>query len=931
MKKLTISWRRILAVTMLLPVFSGVAMAATPGKDEGATAAPAAATTRTYRICPGADATSKALIAFFDAREGDTIEFCAGRFDFSTGLILNGKRGITIKGAGKNKTILSFKNSDAAEGLNVSHVDGIVMQGFTVEDTPGNSIRVFRSRFVTFRDLRARWSGYETCSTDPTAPGSCAQHGAYGLYPVQCQQVLIEDSEAYGASDAGIYVGQTSDVIVRRTRAEYNVAGFEFENTYRAEFVDNVATNNTGGFLIFDLPGLAQFGEKNLVHGNRAFANNRPNFAPVGNIVGNVPRGTGMLVLASDQLEIYSNDIYDNDSLGIGIINYALINPVEADLKYDFYPEGIHLHGNRFRDNGGNIQLPSQERGDASLLPLLLKVKNLGRSSHIIWDGALDAPSGCTRYPRDAQGVPLNQTNPNEPARYEARSDDRGRPNYSATDPGPDCNGGRYNAWKFPNGNNTRYPDNYLCIEPDNTFQNTRLETLLTTDFVNAHVTSSDPVQLLIDLLIPANNDLYPHRCALPVRPAPVLQLPFVPDPENGDGRPTPAEVKAACGGGRRGEINTAALAYNCPRLSQYNLFRNPEDPRTRPLNGLSYELNTTLFSDYSSKYRFLFLPPGQPARYLDHLTNVTATLDFPVGTVIAKTFAFRNGAAEDVIETRLLIRRQTRTGGATWVGLPYIWRTDPATGRRVAELHVEGGTASVTYDYDDPDPDVKGADGNRAHYSGSVARYAIPAALNCVTCHGGDDRDPGAAPIGLKARNLNRSHRFENGTTQNQLAYLAANGLLTGLPADFSTVEKLPRFNVPGDAGDVPGSPLDIHHRVRAYLEVNCVHCHNPNGSAANSGLFLDAFRVPDVRYGICKRPIAAGRGSGEGRFYDIVPHSANTSILPYRIGSAETGVRMPPVARSVTHGEAANLITQWINTVLPTADTANNTCSGP
>ena len=303
-----------------------------------------------------------------------------------------------------------------------------------------------------------------------------------------------------------------------------------------------------------------------------------------------------------------------------------------------------------------------------------------------------------------------------------------------------------------------------------------------------------------------------------------------------------------------------------------------------------------------------------------------------PVGTVIAKTFAFRKEGAdgallsENVVETRLLIKRQTAQG-VNWVGLPYIWKTE--SGRRVAELKVEGGEASVEYDYLDHDPDVKSAGGQRQRYTGSTARYAIPAALNCVTCHGGDDKEPGAAPIGLKPRFMNKTARYGSRDI-NQLQHLKDLGLLEGLPADASSIEKAPRWNVPGDSGALPDSADDIHQRVRAYLEVNCAHCHQPNGGASNSGLFLDAYRAVDIHYGICKKPVAAGRGSG-GKLYDIIPKDAPGSILPFRVGSAEPGVRMPPIARSVVHGEAANLITSWIDTVLPTDDTADEeACTG-
>ncbi|HXG28807.1 MAG TPA: hypothetical protein VNJ47_08155, partial [Nevskiales bacterium] len=165
----------------------------------------------------------------------------------------------------------------------------------------------------------------------------------------------------------------------------------------------------------------------------------------------------------------------------------------------------------------------------------------------------------------------------------------------------------------------------------------------------------------------------------------------------------------------------------------------------------------------------------------------------------------------------------------------------------------------------------------------------------------------------------------------KNQLRHLADLGLLEGLPANQAEVERHPRWNVPGDGGLAPGSPEDVHQRVRAYLEVNCMHCHHPNGNASNSGLFLDSFRTVNVQYGICKEPVAAGRGSGN-RAYDIVPGSAADSILNFRVNSAEAGIRMPPLARSVVHGEAAALLMQWVDEVLPTPDTEDEeACTGP
>lgn len=891
----------------------------------------------TTKICPGPDAQAKALAALFDAHEGDTVEFCAGEFDFTTGLILHSKRGITIKGAGKDKTKLSFDNSDSAEGINVSHGDGITLQGLTVEDTPGNAIRIFKSNYVTIRDVGAGWS-----DRDPAAEGHqvSSENGAYALYPVECRHVLIEDSYAYGSSDAGVYVGQSSDIVVRRTLAKYNVAGYEFENTYRAVFEDNVATENTGGFLVFDLPNLSQYGQKNIVRNNKSYSNNYENFAPIGNIVGVVPRGTGILVLSTDQLEIYGNEIYDNDTVGLAIVNFGLIDKEYPDPRYDFFPEGIEIHGNIFRDNGGNPQAPNPERGEASALPTILKLKNAGRGAHIVWDGGIDEPNGCQNYPKDQDGIPLNQPNPGETGRYEARVDERGRPNYQRTDQDPECDGPssqdrKYNKWKFAaDATEPRRPENWLCInnQPATSFQSTRLATATVTPFLNANFPTSAVEDIPGHLLTPGSTDMTPHDCDLPAREADLrpLLLPFVPDPDSAQARPSDKEVGKACRA-KDGRINfEALLKYNCPELSAYNLFTNATDPRANANGGVPFELNSALFSDYASKYRFLFLPPGTQAVYRDHRDGASETLEFPTGTVIAKTFTFRIEDAdgelidENVVETRLLIKREL-PNGPFWVGLPYIWEKDAQGNLTRAVLHVEGGTAEVTYDFLDPDPDVKDGEQRRRYTNTTPHAYGIPAALNCLTCHAGDDREPGAAPIGLKPRFMNRTHAAFDG--QNQLDYLKAQGLLAGMEGAASTVEKSPRWNVPGDSGQIAGSALDVHERSRAYLEVNCAHCHNGDGNASNSGLHLDAYRRVDVRYGICKKPVAAGRGS-QGRLHDIVPglstadpprEGADASILYQRVASAEAGVRMPPVARTLVHGEAANLIAEWIDTALP------------
>ena len=918
------------------------------------------AKTYTYTIC-GATAQRDALIAFFDAHEGDTIHFCSGEFDFTAGLAMTGKKGVTIEGEGRDKTILSFKNSPAEDGVSINHGTGITVRNLTIYDAPGNGLRIFRTDFVTVQGVKVGWS-----VADPESPNydasqkSWVHDGSYSFYPVLCHHVLIEDSVSIGSSDAGVYVGQSNDILVRNTEAFHNVAGFEFENTYRAEFVDNIAHDNVGGFLVFDLPGRSQSGEKNLVHHNESFNNNIKSFAPRGAIVGDVPSGTGMLVLASDQLEVYDNDIHDNNTSGIFVVNYGLADSSEPSTKYDFYPEGIHIYANTFKDNGGSPQPVDLSRdtctgpgglpgkGDSigcigdnpSLLPLILQVKNLGRSAQLVWDGASDSPNDCASFPVDENGVPLNQPDPKDLDRYEARTDERGRPNFYIYDPNPKC---KYNAWKFSAAGALNLPQNGMCFEDSNKFIKTKASTLLVSDFANFHMHNADitdPSNLqLVTHQMPQNcPTLAPQYLA---QTTPNLGS-FTPNPDE-DPRPSDAQIAAACGSGGSGINYKAVKGFNCPRLDQYRLFKDAAEPRKNPGGfGVPYDLNTILFSDYAVKYRFLFLPPDasgkvQKAGYQDHGTCntlaiydcYTATLAFPVGTVFAKTFAFRNGSDEQVVETRLLIKRQKADGTVYWVGLPYEWTTD-SSGKPYAALKLEGDSKSVSWDYDDPDPAVVDAAGKRVHYGpASASAYQVPNAGGCILCHNGDDLEPGSPPIGPKVRNLNKDYTYADGTTQNQLAWLQAHGMVD-LPDDPKNLERLPKWNVPGDSGQTANSPEDVHLRVRAFLEVNCMHCHNPAGNAQNSGLSLDSFNEPmDEGHGVCKPPTAAGIAADVGN-YDLQPGDSSQSILPSRLASVQPGIRMPPISRTVTQTEAVNLVTQWVdNDLKQFADPNSDKCA--
>lgn len=273
------------------------------------------------------------------AEDGDTIELDAGIFFMDGTLSLEGKNDITIRGKGMDKTILSFKNQlSGAEGLRISNGKGIVLQDFSVEDALGDCIKVMEVEGITFSRVRTAWTGKPS-----------EKNGAYGIYPVLCNNVLIEESVARGASDAGIYVGQSTQIVVRNCRAFENVAGIEIENSSYADVYGNEAYNNTGGILVFDLPDLkVKRGGHCKVYNNVVRENNMRNFAPKGNIVGKVPAGTGILLLAANNVEVYNNQVSNNRTLQAGIVSYYITeNPLQDSVYYP-YPTGIQIHDNEF-------------------------------------------------------------------------------------------------------------------------------------------------------------------------------------------------------------------------------------------------------------------------------------------------------------------------------------------------------------------------------------------------------------------------------------------------------------------------------------------------------------------------------------------------------------------------------------------------------
>lgn len=322
-------------------------------------------------------------------------------------------------------------------------------------------------------------------------------------------------------------------------------------------------------------------------------------------------------------------------------------------------------------------------------------------------------------------------------------------------------------------------------------------------------------------------------------------------------------------------------LTGNPPKLlSEYRFFvGNLADQK--PNEGVvPYDLNTPLFSDYAAKYRFVWMPKGKSAKY-----EAEDVFDFPVGAVLIKTFAFLHdlrdaSKGQRIIETRLLVHRPKG-----WDALVYVWNEAQTD----ATLNVAGTTRDVTWTHTD----------GRTRSS----NYIVPNVNQCKGCH---VLDKAFVPIGPKARNLNKTYAYDSGIA-NQLDYWAQAGYLEGTPSP-SAAPKLAVWNDP--------STGTVDDRARAWLEINCAHCHNPKGPANTSGLDLRFSQRDPIKWGVMKTPVAAGRGSG-GRSYDIVPGKPDESILTFRLESTEPGIMMPELPRRLVDEESLPLIREWITSL--------------
>lgn len=334
---------------------------------------------KTISVAAGDGAQERLQEALISAAPGDVVELAAGKFVLTDGLSLD-VNGVTVKGQGVQQSILDFSGQQGSgEGLLVTS-DDVILRDFAVENSKGDGIKSKGADRIVYHKLRVEWTG-----------GPKETNGAYGVYPVESKDVLVDSVIVRGASDAGIYVGQSRNIIVRDSIVTENVAGIEIENSYDADVYDNIATHNTGGVLIFDLPNLPQMGGKNVrVFDNIIVENMTPNFAPKGNIVANVPTGTGVMVMANRNVEIFDNVLGENGTSNIMVVGYRFEH---KDATYDPLPQNVVIWDNQHGRAGWDPKF----RGGAEIAAAMG-----GSFPAIFWDGA----GGASKAPIVMDSVP---------------------------------------------------------------------------------------------------------------------------------------------------------------------------------------------------------------------------------------------------------------------------------------------------------------------------------------------------------------------------------------------------------------------------------------------------------------------------------------------------------------------------------------------
>lgn len=328
------------------------------------------------------DEVERLIESFILAEDGDIVEIPPGFYNVKTQLILDNKKDVTIKGAGMAETVISFKElKTGGEGVKLVG-QNIKIEDLSIEDAPGDGIKSQHCDGITFRRINVTWTN-----------GDKSKNGTYAIYPVQCKNVMIDECIASHSKDAGIYVGQSENIIVKNSLAFGNVAGIEIENSDNAEVFGNTARNNTGGILVFNLPGLPKAeGRGAKIYDNDIISNNHVNFAtalneePNGNTVTQIPPGSGVILLAAKDVEIFNNRIHDNKTVGIAISNYQITGfPAEAP-NWSPFTFNIFIHGNDYKRSS---KLPDLTKEFGKLISVY-NAHGKGKTQDIIYDGFWD-------------------------------------------------------------------------------------------------------------------------------------------------------------------------------------------------------------------------------------------------------------------------------------------------------------------------------------------------------------------------------------------------------------------------------------------------------------------------------------------------------------------------------------------------------------
>jgi parallel beta-helix repeat protein len=333
--------------------------------------------------------------AFILAEDGTTIEIPEGYFDFRTQLILDDKKNVTILGQGMDKTVLSFRNlRTGGEGVKLVG-ENIVIKNLSIEDAPGDGVKAQHTKGITFKSINVTWTN-----------GDKSKNGTYAIYPVQCDGVIVDGCVASHSRDAGIYVGQSTNIEVKNNLVFGNVAGIEIENSDQALVFDNEVRDNTGGILVFNLPGLPKsdgFGTK--IYHNKVLHNNHRNFAlesetlANGNPVSLIPPGTGIILMAAKEVEVFENQIHRNKTVGVSIASYQITGFPTEGKNWSPYSKDIKVYNNDFKRPMAFPDLTKE-------LGKLIAVYNAhgkGKSQDIIYDGFFDNSLGI-----DIEGNPMN-------------------------------------------------------------------------------------------------------------------------------------------------------------------------------------------------------------------------------------------------------------------------------------------------------------------------------------------------------------------------------------------------------------------------------------------------------------------------------------------------------------------------------------------